>query len=204
MINFLKGFEIPYLFPGAVEEREIVQKVSNFIKMGCSKTSTGRDVIFQAKKAGQDEFVDCFIECKLWEAPIGMSSLYEYYEKACKNKNPISIIVAKSFIELFEDPDAFQNASKKDNPRGETNKVHEDAADNKPPKSKRVKIDYIELLEKLWVDESNRINIYTVKFNESDLTFKYTALLESEKPVGVFLIVNSNFTPPKKQKLSKI
>ena len=150
---------------------------------------------------------------------MGMPSLYEYYEKACKDKHPISIIIAKSFIELFEDPDALKKL-KNDSENRKARKIAAaakaleeanskekaskdeivDEKSNVPadtnPASKKVKKDYIGLLEKLWEDESNSINIYVVKFDESARTFKYTALLEFDNPIGVFLVVNSTFNPP--------
>ena len=213
--NFLAGFKIPFLCLDADIYREIIQRVSPFITMGSSwltETNARRDVFFQAKKIGQDGFVKCFIECKLWGTPVGMPSLYEYYEKACKDKHPISIIVAKSFIELFEDPDALKklkNDSEKRKARevaakakAKENASKDEIVDEKAttddtnPVSKKVKKDYIGLLEELWEDEANKINIYAVKFDKSARTFKYTALLEFDNPIGVFLIVNSTFNPP--------
>ena len=54
------------------------------------------------------------------------------------------------------------------------------------------KTDYIALLNEMWAYPSNRIDIYTVKYEET----LQEALKTFPNPKGVFIIVGTNFNPP--------
>ena len=60
------------------------------------------------------------------------------------------------------------------------------------------KTDYIALLNEMWADPSNRIDIYTVKYEETlqEGNFIVTPLKTFPNPKGVFIIVGTNFNPP--------
>lgn len=59
-------------------------------------------------------------------------------------------------------------------------------------------IDYYALMNNLWTDPKNHIDIYTVKYKNQSLTGEFTisSLKTFENPKGAFNLVESTFNPP--------
>ena len=197
--RFLDRYEVPYLFPNATQDRPIVQRVYEFMKMGNSyrpASKIGWDVIFEAKMIDDTSLTECFIECKLWSNSVGIPMIFKYYKKSCADMHPISILVARSFQESLESPEILEKRKKLSANERSVEEAEIEAEElSRSSSNKRIKKDYVELLENLWEDPLKHINLYTIKFDESDLSFKCTALKEFEHPIGVFLVVDSNFIP---------
>lgn len=133
------------------------------------------DVTFDVKRIGETDFTNGCIECKLWSTPVGIHEFSKVYETACEDALPISIAVVGSFQESLQNFDLSEEA-----------KIDEEEV---KVGSKR----HRKKLDSLCNKQKNKINIYTIEFNESDFSFKSTAIKEFDDPVGVFLLVNSNF-----------
>jgi hypothetical protein len=69
-------------------------------------------------------------------------------------------------------------------------------------KGKRSVLDYVALLNELWSDPNNHIDIYTVKFDQSKIAtnnlgrFTVSPLKTFEDSKGAFILLESNFDPP--------
>ena len=67
---------------------------------------------------------------------------------------------------------------------------------------KRATRDYIALLNEMWADSSNHIDIYTVKHGQiiinAEITGNFTVkpLKTFDDPKGAFILIEANFTPP--------
>ena len=176
--NFLDTIEIPRLFLKGTRDLEIVKRVSEFMQMGqfhlaCDPMDW--DVTFDVKRIGETDFTNGCIECKLWATPVGIHELSKVYEMACEDALPISIAVVGSFQKSLQNLDLSEEA-----------KIDEEEV---KVGSKR----HRKKMESLCNKQNNKINICTIEFNESDFSFKSAALKEFDDPVGVFLLVNSNF-----------
>jgi len=91
-------------------------EVSKFINIGNSyrpRNQIGWDVIFECEINGTRR--DCFIECKLWGRPVGLPSIFKYYERACKKGHPISILVASDLQKSLESESVLQGKEPIDN-----------------------------------------------------------------------------------------
>ena len=193
---FLERIEFPYLLTDTKKHEEIVKRVSGFMTMGDCELKPKKlswDVTFDAKIIGETGFKKCHIDCKLWTKSAGIPAVYKYYEQACKDSSPITIIIVKGFTKSLQPSDVLENL----NTISRNVEMESDSdSDNEESAKKKVKRDYIGLLGALWENQSNNLNIYTIKFDKSDFSFKCTAIKEFDSPTGVFIIVDSNFMPP--------
>lgn len=226
----LNRVKVPYLvrLPSDKVERatvsnELEEYLGDFVHIGRSflpKTNIGWDVVFDMS------FDDCpctgYIECKLWAESIGYAGFFKYYEKACKGSIPLSFMVCRSLQNAVSSENAseilVQNLLKAE--RGSVEEIPEyiseheneegfDSAneeEDKPKKPKKPKKDYFALLNDLWSDSKNHINIYTVKYNNFPSTrsgnFTVKELIGFDNPKGAFILVESSFNPPSRSSYS--
>lgn len=189
---------------------ELITDMAPFVNIGMCyrpQNNTPWDLLFDLQYGG-DSVLVC-IECVLWTKTVGLPLMFPYYMKACLNDFKLSILVCrKAQILLFGDNAAETHTKKA--------KVEEsDPKSNTEPDAtqltfERKLIDYWRNEEEKAArnEKSCRINIYTIKFNNKSRdrttkvqngTFTFGTLKEFANPTGVFLIVESNFKPPKRK-----
>ena len=196
LVNFLQEFTVPYL----VQSDAFTNKFSKYIRLGKSSrlaNSSGWDVnfdMFDGNRACKG-----FIECKLRVDAFGMSDLLSYYKKALTGGHKVSFVVAKKHLVSL----CHENASKifdpkttKESKRLEITPQNEEPAQKKPKSSTKKVIDYAQGFRDLWENSGNHINLYSVVYDQTTAIFKFNTIKEFEKPVGVFLLIGTNFEPP--------
>lgn len=150
-----------------------------------------------------------FIECKLWSKVIGYAGFFKYYEKACMDSFPLSFMVCRKIQSSMSSSKASSNlenslfnSAKKDKEEHTKRKRVTGPLKKIPkitPNSKKVKKvakdpkDYFALLNDLWIDPKNHIDIYTVKYKNDTRNFTVSFLKTFQNPKGAFILVESSF-----------
>ena len=194
LINFLKRVTVPYLVTPEAINAALCNELAGFTRFGKSwrpKNKVGWDVIFNAFL--DDKPNNCFIECKLWKASIGLSLIHRYYKRACDLGSAVSFLVCRSFNQslekVFEDVTDLELEAEGNLPDQnelpvvslevesiEIEDTNPDPPETKPfdpPQatdepvviSKKPKLAPITIdsFNQLWSQPKNQINLYTVK-----------------------------------------
>lgn len=99
---------------------------------------------------------------------------------------------------------AISEASKKSKVLIESISEDEDYFDDEDEKkTSKPNEDYVAMLEHLWLNPENHINIYSVEYeqekdlsNKNEGTFAVKELKAFDHPKGAFILVESKFNPP--------
>jgi len=209
----------------AIKIGELIAEMAPFISIGTCyrpKNNVGWDVLFDMKYGTVPS--TGYIECKLWSKPVGLPLMFPYYKKACLNGFKLSILVtSKIQVSLVSEKASkfkrtmLMNSTETDNAtktetETEIETETETEIDNaiqkaaEQAKEELVQNKYEKMINNLWIDPKQRINIYTISFrNQIDEnqqkqvgSFKFGILKEFENPTGVFIILESSFNPPKR------
>lgn len=181
--SFLKYSSVPYL----IQSDSFTSSFDNFIRLGKSdrlENSKGWDVNFDLFFGN----IRCkgYIECKLWNAAVGLPLVLPYYKKAGHGGYKMSILLAKK-VQVSMQGGAAANKFIANQPK-----------QAKTDNDEKSNTDLIGVYEELWRDpqEKYNLNFYSVVLEESTNTFKFGVLQEFENPSGVFIIIETNFLPP--------
>ena len=207
----LDKIKVPYLmrFPAGNlhESTQDLLKIyiGDFIEIGEAsfpRDKFGWDVTFDMKFHGVPK--TGLIECKLRAEAIGYAGFFDYYKKQCEsNENPLAFLVCRKLGKEISDLEVeikLEVKRVKIDDKNSTVKIakkHGIKSNEKEP-AEVVKTDYIALLNKMWEDPNNNVDIYTVKYEETlrKGNFIVTPLKTFLNPKGAFILVDTNFTPP--------
>lgn len=219
LISILSRIQVPYLVRFPTDEIEksnfikmLADNIGEFVQLGHSFLSDSK-IGWEVKFDMKFDHVPCFgvIECKLWAQVIGYASIFKYYKKACDSSVPLSFLVCRKLQKSISSNRAASNLTT--NLSKSANKDTEYLAeieeeefydsdldgDTKETVTRNsTKKDYYSLLNDLWIDPKNHIDIYAVKYKNNHLYGEFTvsSLKTFSNPKGAFILVESTFTLP--------
>ena len=191
--NFLQKFTVPYL----VQSDSFTNSFSDYVRIGQSNRRLYNSNIWDVNFDLFEEEIPCKGYIKCGADAVGMPELFSYYKKACINGCKIAFIVAKKYlVSLRNDDNAAENLTKIQ--EIEESKCHPESQEPEQKKSKTgaKKIDYAVKFQNLWENPINHFNWYSVVYDESSSKFKFVVMKEFENPVGVFVLIETNFDAP--------